>query len=198
MRQELANLKRELILKEAGKHFDMHGYSATQVSQIAKEAEVSIGTIYDFFGSKEGLFQSYILYKIEAGTQVLQTLMSQNNSAPKENLKALMRHHFADLESKKSSVQEMLLSSPLLMGEFCQKANSQGVRPIVEFYKLIASQLELLHQNQPLIHTDFLQLAFNLKGLAFAYIERWVLLEDVVLSDQIDACLEIYFKGIIK
>jgi len=198
MRQEIANLKKSLILQEAAKHFDKSGYEATSVSQIAKDAEVSIGTIYGFFESKEGLFQAHILYKIETFTNFLKELVKNSEQTPKENLKTLLTYHFEDMRGKQKSMQEVLLASPVAMSQACNSACTPDNNPLIELHQIIASQLEILHKQEPLQSTDFLQMALILKSMAFSYVERWVLLDDIVLEDKVDECLTIFFKGIIK
>jgi len=49
--------KRELdIIAVAEKIFQEEGFSATKTEDIAKDAKVSVGTVYNIFGSKEKLF----------------------------------------------------------------------------------------------------------------------------------------------
>ncbi|MCD0450673.1 TetR family transcriptional regulator [Actinocorallia sp. API 0066] len=50
---------RELIVQTALRLFRQHGYEATTMRAIAKEAGVSVGNAYYYFGSKEELIQSY-------------------------------------------------------------------------------------------------------------------------------------------
>jgi len=198
MRQQIAELKRKLILEEAAKHFDEKGYEATQVSQIAKDAEVSIGTIYGFFESKEGLFQAHVLLKIETGTNFLKELVKNSEQTPKENIRSLITFHFQEMKGKRTSMQEILLSSPIAMTQACHSVCTQDHNPLIDLHQIIASQLEILNQQEPLRSNDFLQMAFILKSMAFSYVERWVLLNDIELEDKIDECLNIFFKGIIK
>src|SRR4051795_5175097 len=50
---------RELILATALRLFRETGYEATTMRAIAKEAGVSVGNAYYYFGSKEELIQAY-------------------------------------------------------------------------------------------------------------------------------------------
>ena len=52
--------KRDRILNTAIKLFAQNGYSATTISDIAKEAEVSFGTVFTYFENKEALFEHAI------------------------------------------------------------------------------------------------------------------------------------------
>lgn len=198
MRQKIQELKKDLILDVATEHFDTHGYEATQVSQIAKEAEVSIGTIYSFFQSKEGLFQAHILRELTRSRALVATMLAESELSPQENLKNLLNYYFSHLEKKQKSVQEILLSSPLTMGQFCHQSCEDGSNPMQEMNELIATEIEKLHQVSPLRSTDFLQLSFNFRNLAAAYVERWALLGDIKLAERTNECLELFLKGIIQ
>jgi AcrR family transcriptional regulator len=52
--------KKELILETALRLFAIHGYSATPISMIAKEAGVSQGLMYNFFAGKAELLREMI------------------------------------------------------------------------------------------------------------------------------------------
>jgi AcrR family transcriptional regulator len=66
---ELDN-RRDKILKIATDHFACHGYHETDVQFIADEASLGKGTIYRWFGSKEGLF-------LAAGDRVMRLLHAE-------------------------------------------------------------------------------------------------------------------------
>ncbi len=54
------NRKRRQILDGAYRQFMRHGFDATSMGDIAKEAGVSKGTLYVYFDSKERLFQELV------------------------------------------------------------------------------------------------------------------------------------------
>lgn len=193
MRQQINELKKSIIIEVADKAFQTFGYEATAVSNIAKEAEVSIGTIYGFFESKDGLFRAVHDFKISQAHQFLHTMFENNPDSPRENLKGLLTFYFTEITQHKISVQEMLLSSPFRIG--CASSNDD---PSLALYKLIASEIEKLHKKMPLHATDFLQYAFNLRNQAAAYIERWAMLDDIVLIEKVDECFESFLRGIVR
>ena len=49
--------RREAILAAAERAFNQQGYARTTVEQVATEAGVAKGSIYNYFHSKEELFQ---------------------------------------------------------------------------------------------------------------------------------------------
>lgn len=50
--------RRDLVLDAAEKLFRRHGYDRTTIEEIASEADVSIGTMYSYFGSKSGIMRA--------------------------------------------------------------------------------------------------------------------------------------------
>lgn len=58
--EEIRSEKRTLIMETALRLFANHGYSNTSISQIAKEAKISKGLMYNYFDSKESLLKSIL------------------------------------------------------------------------------------------------------------------------------------------
>lgn len=52
--------KKQEILQAAQQSFSMFGYKATTMDHVAKASQVAKGTIYNFYGNKEELFQAVI------------------------------------------------------------------------------------------------------------------------------------------
>jgi AcrR family transcriptional regulator/DNA/RNA-binding domain of Phe-tRNA-synthetase-like protein len=46
------------IVDAAERHFLEHGFQAAKVDEIAEEADVAVGSVYNHFGSKEGLYRA--------------------------------------------------------------------------------------------------------------------------------------------
>ena len=64
-RKERERLRREReILEAAERVFSRRGFFAAQVSEIAREAEFAVGTLYSFFKSKEEIYQRIIEEKV--------------------------------------------------------------------------------------------------------------------------------------
>jgi len=65
--------KRENIRKVAAAEFAKHGFKAANINVIAEKAGISIGSMYNYFNSKEDLFLTVIDY----GYQVLESVISE-------------------------------------------------------------------------------------------------------------------------
>lgn len=56
----MAKDRKKVIIQAATKSFSLFGYKATTMDQVAKIAKVGKATIYNFFATKEELFQEII------------------------------------------------------------------------------------------------------------------------------------------
>jgi AcrR family transcriptional regulator len=91
---EIKNMKRTLILEKASEMFEIHGFEELKISALAKEVGVSVGTIYAYFDSKEGLYSAWVLTEIEAAYVLFLKLFEQDltfeelltQSLPKEKI----------------------------------------------------------------------------------------------------------------
>ena len=54
--------RRAEILQAAGKVFYLKGFEKTKIEDIAKEAGIGKGTVYEYFESKQQLFDEMIIY----------------------------------------------------------------------------------------------------------------------------------------
>lgn len=67
-RQAQAKETRNTILEAAMELFNIHGFTATTVSQVAEKAAVSEQTVYNVFGDKIGLLHAAGMHAIDTGT----------------------------------------------------------------------------------------------------------------------------------
>lgn len=72
------NEKQIQILETAEKLFAENGFDGTSVRQIAKSAEVNIAMISYYFGSKEKLLESLLLFRMSDFKMQLESVISSN------------------------------------------------------------------------------------------------------------------------
>ena len=63
--------KAEEIIKAAVRVFSEYGFDSAKMEYIAREAGIGKGTIYEYFTSKDQLFEKIIIYSIEQFSQGL-------------------------------------------------------------------------------------------------------------------------------
>lgn len=52
--------RKERVMETARKHFAKKGFMSTNINQVAKDAGISVGSMYSYFASKEDLFLTLV------------------------------------------------------------------------------------------------------------------------------------------
>lgn len=73
--EKISEDRRRKIFDVAIKEFAANGYNATNINVIAKKAEISIGSMYSYFASKEDLF----LTIIDSESRILENALREVN-----------------------------------------------------------------------------------------------------------------------
>jgi AcrR family transcriptional regulator len=79
--------KKMEILQAAGKVFFLNGFEKTKIEEIARKAGIGKGTVYEYFESKQQLFEELIAYNRRLIISNLQKTLAEGDSI-REKLKA--------------------------------------------------------------------------------------------------------------
>ena len=79
--EEIRQKSTEKIKEVALELFSQRGFHNTTISQIAKEAGISKGLMYNYFGSKEALLHAIVSEAVSEFEHLTSTLLSQEGSA---------------------------------------------------------------------------------------------------------------------
>jgi len=71
-RKEQREKRRWEILEAALELFIQNGYTETRISDIAEKAGISMGLMFHYFGSKQGLYEELIRIGLEGPAQVIE------------------------------------------------------------------------------------------------------------------------------
>src|SRR3954452_2528948 len=74
------------IVDAAERHFLEHGFQAAKVDEIADEADVAVGSVYNHFGSKEGLYRA----SLERALALFDTYMDEEREPDGTALEQLL------------------------------------------------------------------------------------------------------------
>jgi len=113
--------KKSLIIEAAAKVFANRGYNSTLIAEIATEAGIGKGTIYEYFPSKEDLFFAVFEWFVEMTEAEARVSISALGGSASERLKALN-------DALLKSWLEMLDMYSLVM-EFWSASASSRMRP---------------------------------------------------------------------
>ena len=89
----MCNEKRKQILYSAMKQFNETGFHSTPTSKIAKAAKVSVGTLFNYFSSKEKLIEEiYIHIKLHPKMKLLKCWMVTSSGMNRRRFAACAFH----------------------------------------------------------------------------------------------------------
>lgn len=80
---------REQLLKEVKKQITEHGYSQTTIRSVAKACNLGVGTVYNYFPSKDMLIASVVAEDWRLSSENFQKTTNVNLSNPKETLELI-------------------------------------------------------------------------------------------------------------
>jgi AcrR family transcriptional regulator len=106
--------KRALIIKAAAKVFARRGFASTLMAEIAIEAEIGKGTLYEYFDSKEDLFFTVFEWFVQATEAEAKVSISALGGSASERLDALsdsLMSSWAQMEDMYSLVMEFWSAS---------------------------------------------------------------------------------------
>jgi len=156
--------RRELILDVASEVFLKEGYAATSMSEIAARLGGSKGTLYNYFKSKEELFEAYVLRNCEMHRSQVGELLKVDGDA-RTVLTNYARRYLEIFTSEKTLQNWRVISaesakSPEIGKAFYESGPLRGVKLLAEYLNKAIARGELkiadpelaAHQLISLIH----------------------------------------------
>jgi AcrR family transcriptional regulator len=187
--------KRLSILEAAETLFNRFGLTKTGIDEIAASARVARGTIYNYFGSKEGVIRELLRHKMESFDLIMKTCIAQG-SDPIEKLRLLMKKRMS-----------FIVRNPLL-ADYVR--SPQGGKDIGELYgeinrKAKDAVLEIIRQaqgNGNISVTNAERMASvlvkALKGFEKDHVESQGIIEDSTetMESDLDYFVSLIIKGV--
>lgn len=112
--QKRKEAKRQLILDTAAKVFAAKGYHNTTVKDIVDEADVSVGSFYFYFKSKEDLFTELYTSIAEKFNTTVMSVLDVERFTLLKNFTRVMIAHLWQYEQNRDISKIMLLEASLI------------------------------------------------------------------------------------
>ena len=186
IKDKVNEFKKELLLEQASEMFEEFGYEQMKVVDLAKKAKISIGVIYSFFNSKEGLYIAYIEYHINR----LYAELEKNNppeSDPKEKVHAYIELKFSYYTQKRKAIEHGAANNPL----FFNTLYNEHSNPFQKIYLYLATCF--IELNPKLSQDQAMRMAFALNGFSDGYISLWLEIHDD-LNERVDEVCNLFLK----
>jgi len=186
--------KHNVILTVARKLFGRYGLRKTTVDEIAREARVGKGTIYNYFKSKEEVFQAVV----EEEAQIFKNEMKKavdSQTAPEKKIRAYVITRMQiinQLANFYSSFKDEYLEYYSFIEKIREKYTDYEIFTIKEILKEGINKKVFSIKDLDL--TAF-AVVIAMKGLEY----YWAMEQDPLeVEKKIDILLKIFFNGILK
>lgn len=186
IKDKMNELKKELLLQEASVQFEALGYENMKIIDLAKNTNVSVGTIYSLFGSKEGLYIAYIEYHINALYTELQKLNTPDTDA-QEKVYAYVKLKFSYYKQKRKAIEHGIANNPL----FFNTLYNEYSNPCKKIYNYLSECF--MEINPKLTQEQAMRMAFSFNGFSDGYISLWLESDDDLML-RVDEVCELFLK----
>ena len=133
---------REEILFTASELFSALSYEKTSVQQIADSAEVSVGTIYNLFESKEAIFLDLINLIIEnLDREILEA--SEKNEGPVDKIRSFFRTYLQFCDKHLDAMIVIHLENPHKMHGIIHNFFNRQLALLEKYYSMAIRSGEL-------------------------------------------------------
>lgn len=106
--QELKEVRKDQILMTALELFGSKGYQNTSISDITQKANLSKGSLYNYFESKEELLNEVVVFAFKDTTEVGEEVLNMADLSSDELLKSLVDSYFLMMKEQKELMQLIL------------------------------------------------------------------------------------------
>ncbi|WP_304546171.1 TetR/AcrR family transcriptional regulator [Sulfurimonas microaerophilic] len=178
LKKKVQELKRDLILEEASKLFQNEGYENMKVAELASNVGVSVGSIYTIFGSKENLYNNYILNQIDYYLEILENKIKDVND-PYKKLQILTNIKFQAFTSHKN-VLHIGVNHPLFYINTYNFTDEDDV--MMHVYRFISENImESLREKVNTSKTS-MEMTLLYDSISTAMVKHWVIVNDDLMQ----------------
>ena len=169
IQQKVKDLKRELVLEQAGRYFEEVGFEAVTMAQLAKQCGISVGALYKLFESKDALFYAYVEHEIRLLHEEI-VRESEKYDDTVRKLQVIVEKKFHTFCSKSKLIFDPIAGDPL----FFTKLSHSRQNPAQIIYDYTAVLFAQLARERALRSDDAMQTAYLFHNFLLGFIEHWL------------------------
>ncbi len=191
MQEQVKNLKKNMILEAARKHFTEYGYDKTRLADIAKDLNIGVGTIYNHFESKERLFSAFLSKSLR---EIIINFINKAKAEPdpEQRLKKHIIYRFEFMQKNEYFTREYMLLNPMFFNDIRESEDF----PMEELIAFLTESIKVLAGTKKLVSDDYVQLAYNFIGLTDGYVKRWID-QGIYLPSKAEEAYDFFMNAII-
>lgn len=143
--------KRTEILRAAARVFFVNGFEGTRIEDVAKEAGIGKGTVYEYFESKQQLFDEMVSYNRERHLKNIKEALEKGRTF-REKFIELARYQTNFLKEH-NSVFNLIARSKMMAREVGALMMEHNIR-MEEIIKKVLEEAILRKELRPDLNTD--------------------------------------------
>lgn len=184
---------KERIYREAITLFRQKGFAATTIEEIAAAAEISKGTFFNYFPSKEALLLFLSEHQVQTVTEEIAAAVQDPTLDTHQKLSRIFRRLAANLETDRALTRattfEMLKHEELLANDPYRKLFGQAVYQLI-YEGQVRGEVQQVASAELITRT--------LTGLYFQIFFEWCLRAEktFVLAERLDQTLDLVWQGL--
>lgn len=197
MKNKDSGNKKEIVCQAAAEVIAREGFHDATIDKIAAAAGVAVGTIYNYFQSKNDILD-FIFQKEYDKRRVFYQEIKKKDLHPLEQLKLILSMHFMELKENPNVFRVLLRER--CMPRFC---HFQGISKFEGLPRFIEEILEQGIKNGKLHAFDLKIVSAAIFGAIEALMSRYLLeLEEKghssILDNAPDEILKMFWSGLAK
>ncbi len=164
---EKQKAKKDRILQESTELFSFKGYDDTTISQIAKAASISFGSVFTYFETKEELFEKVITQPFPDVKEQFSGL-TKGNVITAEYIESIVERHIIFFVKNRLYLQliQQVLGNPERFSDLSEKLNEIAVymrKEIRELVKLGQKQNLLDLESSEAVATGYISFLIGMR-----------------------------------
>lgn len=174
LREQAREAVRAAILEAAQKRFGEQGYRNTKMAEIARDAGVAAGTLYNYFASKEAVFDAIVRIEGDASFAVIEQDLAACDS-PFDALDTLVHAVLRAIESNRqiySILVEVQMDHDSTVIKAAPGSAADALRK--RFTHLTAKVLQDAQQESSFSTDQPEDLLAGLLGLCTGFLSAWI------------------------
>jgi AcrR family transcriptional regulator len=190
-------IRRGEILRAATRLFGTKGYHSTTMNEIAKEAEFSTGSLYNFFKNKEELYFSLLYEKIEELSRLVDITRDMPGGA-RAKFERAVEITLDYFEKEKDffrvfAVHRDSFIEASLRGDFAQQIREKIMRDIENMVSVAQEGIEA-GEFRPFSAQE---IAMTFTAIIHSFLVMWIESEeDYSVREKRDVIMDIFYNGI--
>jgi AcrR family transcriptional regulator len=192
------NLRRAAILEQAGKHFAAKGFHNTTVAEIASASGFAIGTLYQFFESKEQLYTVVLTEKLGMMYAGIQKAVNEETDLLRK-IDTLVATQFRFVENNAEFCSIFVRGDHLSLSEGSVELRKRMLSDYAIYVAFIEGVMRDGISTGILKKMDPRMMAAALTGIINSYVSKWLTVaERASLMDNVQFVVDIFLGGVKK